>query len=192
MSAKDETEEGYLGGQLLIAMPSMQDPRFERTVVYVCAHNPEGAMGLVINRLVDSLKFPDLLEQLGIDTVGVRDEIRIHLGGPVETGRGFVLHSSEYMQENSLDVDGRMALTATIDILRDIAEGHGPRRSLLALGYAGWGPGQLDREIQANGWLTVEPDEALIFDDDVESKWERAIAKIGFDVSKLSGFSGHA
>lgn len=187
-----ETDEGYLTGQLLVAMPAMADPRFARSVIYVCAHNAEGAMGLVINRLVGSVTFPDLLRQLGIEPVKVSDEIRVHFGGPVETGRGFVLHSDDYRHDSTLTVARQMALTATIDILQDIAAGRGPRRSLLALGYAGWGPGQLDSEIQANGWLHVEADEALVFDDDLENKWERAIAKLGVDVSLLSGDAGHA
>ncbi|MGD1876580.1 MAG: YqgE/AlgH family protein, partial [Kiloniellaceae bacterium] len=136
--------------------------------------------------------FPDLLTQLGIGPATTDDEIRVHFGGPVESGRGFVLHSGEYRQDSTLQVDGAMALTATIDILRDIAAGSGPRRKLLALGYAGWGPGQLDSEIQANGWLHVAPDEDLVFDDALDSKWERAIGKLGVDVSMLSGDAGHA
>jgi putative transcriptional regulator len=182
----------YLTGQLLIAMPGMRDSRFARTVIYVCAHHPDGAMGLVINRLVGAITFPDLLAQLGIGPPSVEDEIRVHFGGPVESGRGFVLHSGEYRQDSTLQVDDAMALTATVDILRDIAAGQGPRRKLLALGYAGWGPGQLDSEIQANGWLHVAPDEELVFDDALDNKWERAIGKLGVDVSMLSGDAGHA
>ncbi len=185
-------EQGYLTGQLLIAMPNMRDSRFARTVVYICAHNAEGAMGLVINRLVGSATFPDLLAQLGIETETVAEEIRVHFGGPVESGRGFVLHSGDYSHDSTLLVSDHMALTATVDILQDIAAGQGPQMSLLALGYAGWGPGQLDSEIQANGWLHVAPDESLVFDDDLDTKWDRAIAKLGFDVSLLSGEAGHA
>ncbi len=183
---------GYMSGQLLIAMPSMQDNRFARTVIYMCAHNIEGAMGLVINRLAGAVTFPDLLQQLGIDSPKSGTDTRIHFGGPVETGRGFVLHSGEYRHESTLEVNDEVALTATIDILQDIAKGRGPRRSLLALGYAGWGPGQLDTEIHANGWLHVAPDEGLVFDDDLDSKWDRAIAKLGFDPTLLSGDAGHA
>lgn len=182
----------YLTGQLLVAMPTMTDSRFARTVIYMCAHNDEGAMGLVINRLVGAITFPDLLAQLGIEPSNLSDEIRVHFGGPVESGRGFVLHSGEYRQDGTLQVDPNTALTATIDILRDIAAGSGPRRRLLALGYAGWGPGQLDAEIQANGWLHCPPDENLVFDDQIDNKWERAIAKLGFDPSMLSGDAGHA
>jgi putative transcriptional regulator len=187
-----ENNDDGLTGQLLIAMPNMSDPRFERSVIYVCAHNEEGAMGLVVNKLIGSLTFPDLLQQLGIETGDLEDEIRVHFGGPVETGRGFVLHSADYLHEGSLQVNEEVALTATVDILREIAKGRGPRRCLLALGYAGWGPGQLDSEIQANGWLNVDADEALLFDDDLEEKWQRAISKLGFDVTKLSGDAGHA
>ncbi len=187
-----EAEQGYLTGQLLIAMPNMRDSRFARALIYVCAHNADGAMGLVVNRLVGSVTFPDLLGQLGIEAGSVSKEIRVHFGGPVESGRGFVLHSGEYRHDSTLQVAEEMALTATVDILQDIANGQGPRLSLLALGYAGWGPGQLDSEIQANGWLHVSPDEGLVFDTDLDSKWERAIAKLGFDISLLSGEAGHA
>jgi putative transcriptional regulator len=192
LEAEADTEDGYLTGQLLIAMPNMRDPRFARTVIYLCAHSADGAMGLVINRLVGSVTFPDLLKQLGIDSGSATPEIRVHFGGPVESGRGFVLHSGEYLHDSTLRIADEMALTATIDILQDIAHGNGPRRSLLALGYAGWGPGQLDSEIQSNGWLHVAADENLVFDDSLDDKWERAIAKLGVDVSLLSGDAGHA
>ena len=185
-------DEGYLTGQLLIAMPAMRDSRFARTVIYMCAHNSDGAMGLVINRLVGSVTFPDLLQQLGVDTAGANDEIRVHFGGPVEPGRGFVLHSGDYQHDSTLQVASEVLLTATVEILRDIALGQGPQRSLLALGYAGWGPGQLDSEIQANGWLHVEADTGLVFDDDLSDKWERAIGKLGIDPTLLSGEAGHA
>ncbi len=188
-------EEGYLTGQLLMAMPGMRDARFARSVVYICAHNEEGAMGLVINRLVGAITFPDLLKQLGIEPTDLTDEIRVHFGGPVESGRGFVLHSGEYTQDSTLQVDNKVALTATIDILKDMAVGLGPQQSLMALGYAGWGPGQLDTEIQANGWLHVEADSGLVFDQDLDSKWERAIEKLGISPSmlgRLSDDAGHA
>ena len=186
------SSENSLAGHLLVAMPNMSDPRFERAVIYVCAHGEDGAMGLMINKLVDQITFPEMLEQLGIDDSNVAEQIRVHFGGPVETGRGFVLHSTDYRQDSSMEVDSRIALTATVDILRDIAGGQGPRRSLLALGYAGWGPGQLDQEIQANGWLHVDPDEQLIFDTDLDDKWQRAIGKLGFDPFSLTGHFGHA
>ena len=193
MTKDDATPEaGYLTGQLLVAMPQMRDPRFARSVIYMCAHNADGAMGLVVNRRVGSITFDDLLQQLGLGPNRRNDDIRIHFGGPVEQGRGFVLHSSDYQQSGTLRVDDGVALTATLDILKEMAAGGGPRRSLLALGYAGWGPGQLDAEIQANGWLQVPADEALVFDEDVDNKWERAIGKIGVDFSMLSGDAGHA
>jgi len=192
-SNKPEAEAaGYLTGQLLIAMPQMRDPRFTRSVIFMCAHNAEGAMGLVVNRRVGSITFDDLLEQLGIGPNRRNEEIRVHFGGPVEQGRGFVLHSTDYTQAGTMRVDETVALTATLDILKEIASGGGPRRSLLALGYAGWGPGQLDAEIQANGWLSAPADEQLVFDADLDHKWERAIEKIGVDFSKLSGAAGHA
>jgi putative transcriptional regulator len=191
MTDLDDTQH-YLSGHLLVAMPSMQDPRFARTVIYMCAHSAEGAMGLVVNQVLESLSFPDLLEQLGIETAGMDEGIRIHFGGPVESGRGFVLHSADYVQEATLVVAGDIALTATVDILRAIARGSGPSRSLLALGYAGWGPGQLDSEIKANGWLHVAPDDDLVFGPELDSKWERAIAKLGIDPSMLSGEAGNA
>lgn len=190
--ARVKPSQGYLTGQLLIAMPTMRDPRFTRTVIYMCAHNSEGAMGLVVNRLVGSLTFPELLTQLGIDVPERKRDLRIHFGGPVESGRGFVLHSDDYTQDGTLMVEGGVALTATVDILKQIAGGSGPHHSLLALGYAGWGPGQLDSEIQANGWLHAPADDAIVFDEDLDGKWQRAIGKIGVDVSLLSGEAGHA
>ncbi len=176
----------------MIAMPGMSDPRFQRTVVFMCAHNAEGAMGLVINRLFGSITFSDLLEQLEIKPNRLVADMRVHCGGPVESGRGLVLHSTDFIREGTMLVDDDVALTATIDILRAIAEGRGPRNSLLALGYAGWGPGQLDIEMQANGWLTVAPDNFLLFDRDIDAKWERAMAKLGVRISMLSGEAGHA
>ncbi|MEM7172379.1 MAG: YqgE/AlgH family protein [Pseudomonadota bacterium] len=192
MTDHSQEKSGYLTGQLLIAMPNMRDSRFARTVIYLCAHNEDGAMGLVINRLVGAITFPDLLSQLGIEVTDLKEEIRVHFGGPVESGRGFVLHSGDYLQESTLQVNPRIALTATIDILRDIAQGAGPKKQLMALGYAGWGPGQLDNEIQANGWLHATADEELIFDNGLDDKWERAMAKLGVDISMLSGEAGHA
>ena len=183
---------GYLTGHVLVAMPQMEDPRFARSVVYICAHTPDGAMGLVINKLVDSVTFPDLLEQLDLKQTTKNEAIHVHFGGPVETGRGFVLHSADYIQDATLVINDKVALTATVDILKAMAEGNGPSSSLLALGYAGWAPGQLDEEIQANGWLTVPADDDLIFGSKLESRWELAMAKMGIDFSKLSGAAGHA
>jgi putative transcriptional regulator len=187
-----DRKSGYLEGNMLVAMPTMGDPRFAKAVIYLCAHSEEGAMGLVVNKLVDFVTFPDLLQQLNIDADPGGDPIRVHFGGPVEQGRGFVLHSDDYLQDTSLVVNEGIALTATIDVLRAIAEGEGPHRILLALGYAGWAPGQLDAEFQGNGWLHVDPDDELIFGHDLDSKWDRAIAKLGIDLTSFSGFSGHA
>ncbi|CAO3374022.1 putative transcriptional regulator [Azospirillum brasilense] len=182
----------YLTGQLLIAMPGMTDPRFQRTVIYMCAHNEDGAMGLVVNRLFGSVTFEDLLEQLEIEIQEPVANMPVHYGGPVESGRGFVLHSTDYVRDGTLVVDDEVALTATIDILRAISEDRGPRRNILLLGYAGWGPGQLDAEIQANGWLNVPCDETLLFDPELDTKWERSIAKLGVSLSMLSAEAGHA
>ena len=185
-------ESGYFVGQLLIAMPHMGDPRFARSIIYICAHTKDGAMGLVINRQIESITFSDLLKQLNIKTPDIDNRIQVMFGGPVEVGRGFVLHTSDYVEKSTLLVDNEVALTATRDVLKDIARGSGPRRNLLALGYAGWGPGQLDAEIEANGWLNVAADEDLVFDEDLDTKWERAMAKLGVDLTNLSGQSGHA
>lgn len=200
MSRSRAAGEGYLDGQLLIAMPVMSDPRFARSVIYMCAHSADGAMGLVINQRASHISFPDLLERLGI-VPSVTDErlseeihaMSIHVGGPVETGRGFVLHSSDYFASDStLPIENGVCLTATIDILKAIALGRGPHRSILALGYAGWSPGQLESEIQANGWLNCPADMDLIFDPDIEAKYPRALAKIGIDPSYLVSDAGHA
>ncbi|MDP6175877.1 MAG: YqgE/AlgH family protein [Rhodospirillales bacterium] len=187
-----DTSGPYLTGQLLIAMPGMKDERFAKTVIYMCAHTSEGAMGLVLNQALENLTFTELLEQMGIDEPTFHSDVRVHFGGPVEAGRGFVLHSSDYEQEATLPVEDGIGLTATVDVLKAIAKGGGPRRCLLALGYAGWGPGQLDTEIRANGWMQVAADSDLIFGPDLESKWEQAFAKIGIDPRMLSESAGHA
>jgi len=192
--------EGFLDGQLLIAMPSMADKRFARSVVYVCAHSGDGAMGIVINKLASEVTFRDLLVQLDIvqpgnepDLPGGVDNVRVHRGGPVETGRGFVLHSSDFFIENAtLPIADGVCLTATLEILRAISEGRGPDRALLALGYAGWRPGQLEFEIQSNGWLHSQADGGILFDDDIDAKYERALAKIGIEPAMLSVEAGHA
>jgi len=186
------TEAQYLTGQLLIAMPQMSDPRFQRSVIYMCAHTDESAMGLVVNRLFGSITFNELLDQLGIENEGGAAGEQVHYGGPMESGRGFVLHSTDYVREGTLVIDDAFALTATVDILRAISEGTGPRHWLLCLGYASWGAGQLDGEIQRNDWLHCPADEALVFDKDLDTKWERSIAKIGVSLHLLSAEAGHA
>ncbi len=191
MTSKD-TEQISLAGQLLVAMPRMTDPRFERTVIYICAHSGQGAMGLVVNRTFDKMSFPELLAQLKIDATPKARRIRIHAGGPVESSHGFVLHSDDYVREGTMRVTDGIALTATIDILKAIAEGEGPRQSLLALGYAGWGPGQLESEIVRNSWLNVPADPALVFALDIDRIWERALAMLGASPTSLSSDAGHA
>ena len=188
----DPENDGYLTGQLLIAMPQMLDERFAKSVIYMCAHNDDGAMGLVVNKVLENINFPDLLQQLDLSPTVSGKDIRVHFGGPVEAGRGFVLHTADYVHDATMVVDDRIALTATTDILRDIAGGDGPQNSLLALGYAGWGPGQLDAEIQANGWLSLDADDNLVFGVDPASAWRGSLAKMGIDVSMLSGDAGHA
>ena len=182
-----------LTGYLLVAMPQMLDQRFARSVVYICAHSDEaGAMGLVINKLLGSLTMSELFAQLDISPSGAAGSRPVHFGGPVEGGRGFVLHSADYNEEATLLVDDNIALTATLDVLRAIGQGQGPRQSLFALGYAGWAPGQLDAEIQANGWLSVAADDDIVFASDNDGKWTRALAKLGIDLSTLSSDAGHA
>ncbi len=192
--------EGYLDGHFLIAMPGMQDNRFSRTVVYMCAHSSDGAMGITINQPAAQITFHDLLLQLDIIPEGPEirlpepaGHMRVHRGGPVETGRGFVLHSADYFVENStLPIDENISLTATLEILRAIAAGKGPRSALLALGYAGWAPGQLEGEIHANGWLHCPATPELIFAEDIDSKYDRALALIGIDPGRLASEAGHA
>jgi putative transcriptional regulator len=193
---------GYLDGQFLVAMPAMSDKRFARSVIYMCAHSVQGAMGLIINQRASHISFPELLGQLSIagseegdgDAAGPDlKDIDVHVGGPVETGRGFVLHTSDYFAADStLAIDDSVSLTATIDILKAIAHGKGPGRAILALGYAGWRPGQLESEIQANGWLHCPPDLDLLFDRDLDQKYDRAMSKIGIDPSHLVSEAGHA
>lgn len=189
---------GFLDDQFLIAMPGMKDDRFARSVIYMCAHSEEGAMGLIVNQ-VQQMMFPDLLVQLGL----LKDEEAIRLppsardfvirnGGPVDRSRGFVLHSDDYVVESSLPISDQICLTATVDILRAISIGRGPRRALMALGYSSWAPGQLETEIAENGWLTCPADTEMLFDQDIERKYDRLMAAMGVDPSRLSQFAGHA
>lgn len=195
-----KSESGFLDGQLLVAMPRMSDRRFARSVIYLCAHSDEGAMGLIINQRASHITAPDLLERLGIETRSDDDyvaseilSLSIQVGGPVETGRGFVLHSGDYFSEDStLTIESGICLTATIDILKAIATGKGPDKALLALGYSGWSPGQLESEIQANGWLSCPADPDIVFSADLETKYARAMAKIGINLSHLVNDAGHA
>jgi putative transcriptional regulator len=195
-----ESSNRYLDGQLLIAMPVMGDPRFERSVIYICAHSSEGAMGIMVNRSAGSIDFPELLVQLNIinkaDHIklpGNAESMKVLRGGPVETGRGFVLHSSDFfIAKATLPIADGICLTATVDILKAIAKGEGPKHAILALGYAGWAPGQLENEIQENGWLHCDADADLVFGDELDNKYARALRKIGIDPGMLSNEAGHA
>ena len=182
----------FLTGRLLIAMPAMGDPRFAHSVIFLCAHTADGAMGIVLNQPVAQPSFEDLLAQLEVEPLPPARSIRICVGGPVDHERGLVLHTADWTCEDSLKVDGKVALTANLDILRALAQGTGPRAGLLALGYAGWGPGQLDREIQENAWLCAPADEALVFDEESGTKWRRALAKLRIDPALLSATAGRA
>ncbi len=193
-------KRGYLDGQMLIAMPSMRDARFSRTLIYMCAHSFEGAMGIVINQPASNVTFSDLLVQLEVipaaDLIQLPQRagtVKVLKGGPVETGRGFVLHSADFFIENStLPIDEGVCLTATLDILKAIARGDGPASAVLALGYASWAPKQLETEIQENSWLHCAADSELIFGSDVDGKYEKALKKIGIDLGMLSSEAGHA
>jgi putative transcriptional regulator len=199
-ASSGSSSHGYLDGQLLIAMPVMGDPRFERSVIYLCAHSAEGAMGIIVNRPAGSIDFPGLLVQLDIikkdDQIKLPENaetLKVLKGGPVDTGRGFVLHSSDFfIKDATLRIDDGICLTATVDILKAIARGAGPKHAILALGYAGWAAGQLETEIQENGWLHCDADADLIFGGDVEEKYQRALRKIGIDPGMLSNEAGHA
>jgi len=188
---------GYLDGQMLIAMPAMDDERFARSVIYVCAHSPEGAMGIVVNNPAPHINFSELLVKLDIipaeDVIKIPGGVPVMKGGPVETERGFVLHSSDFFIEDStLPIDHGICLTATLDILKAMARGDGPDNAILALGYAGWAPGQLETEIHQNGWLHCDADPDLIFGTDMQGKYRRALRKIGVDMGMLSSQAGHA
>lgn len=198
-STQGSAQGGFLDGKMLIAMPSMEDDRFARSVIYVCAHSPEGAMGIVVNQPADNVEFPDLLQQLGViaspnDMKPSRGQpIRVVNGGPVESGRGFVLHSDDVFIDNStLPIEDGICLTATLEILKSIALGEGPEQALLALGYARWTSGQLEREMQANGWLHCEADMDLIFDPMSQTKYMRALRKLGITPGMLVSEAGHA
>jgi putative transcriptional regulator len=191
---------GYLDGQMLIAMPTMHDERFARSLIYVCAHSAEGAMGIIVNQPVANINFPDLLVKLDVIPAADRIQLppqagalKVLKGGPVETERGFVLHSNDFFMENStLPIDDGVCLTWTLDILKAIARGDGPMSAILALGYAGWDAGQLETEIQGNGWLHCAADPELIFGAEIDRKYDKALRKIGIDPGMLSSEAGHA
>lgn len=188
----DSDGTGFLDGQILIAMPGMQDPRFSRALVYMCAHSSEGAMGLIVNKCADDLVWTDLFEKLDIAVKSDLGPRPVRYGGPVETGRGFVLHTPDYHSgEATLSVDEATSMTTTVDILQALASGDGPGRAIVTLGYSGWGAGQLESELKMNGWLCCDADADLLFGDDNDAKWDRALAKIGVD-PRLLGAGGHA
>ncbi len=192
-SGAESADAEFLDGRILIAMPGMQDPRFHRSLVYLCAHSADGAMGLIVNKRADDLKLKDLFGKLGIPIGSGIARKPVHYGGPVEMGRGFVLHSSDYHSgEATMQVDDGTSMTATLDILHAMATDRGPDRAIIALGYAGWAPGQLEAELQANGWLACPADEALLFGTDEDSKWDKALAKIGVHPAMLSATGGRA
>jgi putative transcriptional regulator len=186
------SDELTLTGQVLIAMPQMTDPRFTQSVIFLCAHTPEGAMGIILNRPLKKPRFAEMLRQLDIEPNPPSREIRLCTGGQMDNNRGFVLHSPDWQTDGSLDVDGQHVLTASMDILQAIAEGGGPQQCLLALGYAGWGPGQLDEEILQNAWLNAPADDHLLFGEDHHNKWQKALAKLRINPAMLSGNAGHA
>jgi putative transcriptional regulator len=186
------SDDGRLTGQLLIAMPAMDTPHFSQAVIYVCAHTPEGAMGIVLNRPLSRPSFGDLLEQLDVSPSPPVRNIDLFRGGPVDEARGFVLHTADWTGDGSLMVDPQVALTASLDVLKAIADGGGPQKGFLALGYAGWGPGQLDRELTENAWLSAPASVDLLFDTDHHTKWRRAMAILKVDPILLSGAAGHA
>ena len=171
----------------------MGDPRFEKSVVFMCAHSEDGALGLIVNKPSPELEFATLLQQLDIDVGSPHRDIRVHFGGPVEHGRGFVLHSGDYDgNDSTLQVDDSFGMTATVDVLEDLARGTGPEAALLALGYSGWGPGQLEEEILQNGWLTCDASPDLVFSDNDDGKWEAALGELGIDPLLLSASAGRA
>ncbi len=193
MSCMKDDAKRHLSGQLLIAMPGMGDPRFDRTVIYMCSHSDEGAMGLVVNRRAQGVTFRELMQQLDLKIGPDAQAGAIHYGGPVEMGRGFVLHSDDFhVDDATMRVDAGVSLTATLDVLRAMGEGQGPRRALIALGYSGWAPQQLEGELRGNGWLTCAADEDILFSDDDAGKWARALAKIGVSPAALSATGGTA
>lgn len=189
---KRSEEPGYLEGQLLVATPQIAGSCFDKAVIYLCVHNKNGAMGLIINHRVENISFDDLLSQLQIERRDMRKSPPVHFGGPVETTRGFVLHSRDYSLGDTISARGNYALTSNLDILREIADGRGPEKSLMVLGYAGWSPGQLEGEIESGSWIVVPPSEDLVFGADNDAKWANAGQSLGIDMSRLHGTVGHA
>lgn len=190
---QNRVSDGFLTGKLLIAMPGMTDPRFEKSVIFMCSHSADGALGLIVNKPIPGLPFRELMAKMEIEVSDATPRTPVMFGGPVETERGYVLHSNERSNSPAtLAVTSQIALTPTVDILRAIAQGNGPQEFLFVLGYAGWGPGQIEDEIAANGWIHCDADSAIVFRSDMLSKWELALAKLGANISGLSSDVGHA
>ena len=184
---------GQLAGKVLIAMPGMGDPRFDQSVIYLCAHSDEGAMGLIVNKPAGGVVLGDVLGQLDIEVDAKVHDMQVHLGGPVETALGFVLHTRDFQSDlHSLNVDEDFAMTGTMDVLEAMGQAKGPMRSQLMLGYSGWGSGQLEEEIRQNGWLICEASPELVFETDDGDKWSKALASIGVSPLTLSASAGRA
>lgn len=192
MASRESAKEGYLTGKLLVAMPQLGDSRFHKAVIFICAHDENGAMGLVVNHILPGLELPSLLNQLSIEGNPDHADMPVMSGGPVETARGFILHEGGFRQIESLEIEGNIYVTGTIDALQAVARGEGPEKMLFILGYAGWTAGQLDHELQENAWLVTDADPAVIFDGDPEERWDKAIKKIGINPLMLSGAVGRA
>ncbi len=186
------TSEGYLTGKLLVAMPFLENNQFSYSVIFVCGHDSQGAIGLVINKILPDLTFKELLSQLNIDYITSSNDFIVHYGGPIDLSRGFVLHTSDYTIDTTIQVNENFSITSTLEILRALARGNGPEKYIVCLGYTGWSAGQLEQELQDNGWLIVESTEELVFDPYLEAKWRSSLAAIGVDPAVLSLESGHA
>lgn len=193
----EKEDQNGLTGKILLAMPGMGDPRFHRAVIVLCAHDSSGAMGIVINHTLPGVDFGQLISQMDIDvSSGDRlppaGRVPVINGGPVENTRGFILHSADFMQEGTIRIDGNISVTGTVDALRAVAEGKGPDQMIFALGYSGWGPGQLDRELQDNVWLVFDCDPEIVFGVAPDKKWEQALRRMGMDPLMLSSRAGRA
>jgi putative transcriptional regulator len=193
MTQRDTEKTNFLQGKLLIAMPGMGDPRFEKSVVFMCAHSEEGAMGIIVNKPIEQLRFREMVERLDLNLNDKTPDMPVLFGGPVENSRGFVLHSPDYKAEDAtVSVLTDVSLTGTMDILRELAGGAGPAKALFALGYAGWGPGQIESEIRLNGWVHCDADGTIVFDTNLDGKWRNALLRLGIDVTLLSSQAGRA
>ncbi len=187
-----ENNQNYLTGKCLVAMPNIADDRFENSLIYICSHTKDGAMGFVVNKKLQEFSFADLASQLPIKTVKPVENIELHQGGPLERVRGFVLHSTDYIKEDTIVIDDKIAISSSVDVITDIVFGLGPKENIIALGYASWAPQQLEQEIINNSWLVIEPDNELVFRTKDEDKWQKAIDSLGVDLAHLSAFAGHA